>query len=983
MASARHGGALRHIHRLFDEGTLAGLPDARLLERYVSHRDELAFEALVQRHGAMVMGVCRRVLDDSNDADDAFQAAFLLLARKAKSIWIDGSIGGWLHRVAWRIALQVKTDAARHRCQERRAAELAGQQETSGPPWDDTGAVLHQEIDRLPESYRKPIVLCYLEDMTCQQAASYLRWSEGTTRGRLARGKALLRDRLTRRGVAFSAASMGAGAAGPTASAASMELTQATVRAARQIALGEPATVGTISTASAALIEKTLRTMMITRLKIAAAAAIIVGTLTWVVTGLAAIGPNISNELASGPHGIVADGPAPKDLADSAKAAKAEMLTVQGRVLGPDGKPAAGAALFMVDAGRLREPADPVLQAKADIDGTFRLTLPKAKLEEVLGRTPWASFTILATADGLGLDWVELRKLPDEDLILKLVDDSVPISGRILDLQGRPIASVKVTCGLIKAEDADGIDPYLKLLHDDPMRASNHRFAKNYWSRLPGQPASVITDAEGRFRLSGIGRDRIVEIYVEGPTIQSSTMTTMTRKAATVSTPPGTFGAKTIYGASFDHLIAPGRALTGVVRDKRTKQPLVGVAVAGHRTNARAITDAEGRYTLTGFPKDKSYGLMVLAGKKAPYFVTALSVPDTAGLAPIQADVECVPGIPMQLKLTDKETGKPVTGADVFYWPVYPNSHVREVPGYAPVASGAYNSGIVQGDGTYLLGVLPGPGAVFVRTAEGKYQPACVDPDAFFKVGEVKKLNVRPSRSSGDRYIIHVASGEGYGALIQDMYSAIILVNPADATGPLAAEAVLERDRKRKVRVVGPDGEPLAGVTGHNHAAPAGSEGIEATKTPGVLAISRLNPLRPKRFIFRHDAKKLVGFLVARGDEAEPYTVKLQPWGTITGRLVDAQGKPRPGVGLLTPDWQAALINPALGVLPGGLKTDSEGRFRVEGLVPGQEHSGDAIGPKAAEGGFGVVIDRVALTPGETRDLGDCRSREIQRKNTP
>ena len=192
-------------------------------------------------------------------------------------------------------------------------------------------------------------------------------------------------------------------------------------------------------------------------------------------------------------------------------------------------------------------------------------------------RTPWATVTILATADGLGLDWVELRKPPDEDLTFKLVDDSVPISGRILDLQGRPIAGAKITRGRIKAEGTEGIDPYLKLLHDDPMRASNHRFAKDYWSRLPGQPASVTTDADGRFRLTGIGRDRIVEIEVEGPTIQSATISAMTRNAATVSTPPGTFAAKTIYGATFDHLIPPGRALTGIVRDKRTRQPLAGV----------------------------------------------------------------------------------------------------------------------------------------------------------------------------------------------------------------------------------------------------------------------------------------------------------------------------------------------------------------------------------------------------------------------
>ena len=138
MASVRRDAALRQIDRLFGEGTLAGLPDARLVERYVLHRDELAFEALVRRHGSMVLGVCRRVLEDPNDADDAFQAAFLLLARKARSIRVDGSLGGWLHRVAWRIALQVHSDAARRRVKERRAAERSGEAVAPGT-WHDPG----------------------------------------------------------------------------------------------------------------------------------------------------------------------------------------------------------------------------------------------------------------------------------------------------------------------------------------------------------------------------------------------------------------------------------------------------------------------------------------------------------------------------------------------------------------------------------------------------------------------------------------------------------------------------------------------------------------------------------------------------------------------------------------------------------------------------------------------------------------------------
>ena len=124
----------------------------------------------------------------------------------------------------------------------------------------------------------------------------------------------------------------------------------------------------------------------------------------------------------------------------------------------------------------------------------------------------------------------------------------------------------QITRGRIKAEGADGIDPYLKLLRDDPKLAANHRFAKDFWiDPLPGQPASVTTDAEGRFRLTGIGRDRIVEIDVEAPTIQSATITAMTRHVATVSTPPGhrPSSPRRSTARAFDHLVPPGRALTG------------------------------------------------------------------------------------------------------------------------------------------------------------------------------------------------------------------------------------------------------------------------------------------------------------------------------------------------------------------------------------------------------------------------------------
>jgi RNA polymerase sigma factor (sigma-70 family) len=335
MASVRLGAAMRQIHLLFGEGTLAGLPDAQILERYVAQSDELAFTALVQRHGPMVLAVCRSVLDDPNDADDAFQAAFLLLARKAKSLWVDDSLGGWLHRVASRIAFQMKSDAARRRDQERRAAEKAGKRRTSGKPEDDTFRVLHQEIDRLPERYRKPIILCYLEHMSYQQAANHLRWSEGTTQSRLARGRSLLRARLARRGVTLGAATLGVLALPHEASAVSVSMLLPAIRTARIFGLGEAAGVGTVSTAVEVLVRQALRTMMLAKLKMVAAAGFFVGAFACVATGLSASGPIGSEQLAA-PAPRIAPAPrAPKSTAVNA------MLADRVGGVGPQGPPKA------------------------------------------------------------------------------------------------------------------------------------------------------------------------------------------------------------------------------------------------------------------------------------------------------------------------------------------------------------------------------------------------------------------------------------------------------------------------------------------------------------------------------------------------------------------------------------------------------------------------------------------------------------------
>jgi RNA polymerase sigma factor (sigma-70 family) len=208
-----HGEILRQFRTLFDVGTVQGLSDGQLLDRYLT-RDtegaELAFAALVERHGPMVSRVCRRVLADAHDTQDAVQATFLILARRAPAIRRRESVAIWLHGVALRVARCARKASARRRAVEQRAAERAAERASSTVSEldDDVRGILDEELDRLPARLREPIVLCYLEGSSCEEAAQKLGWPLGTVKSRLSRGRERLRGRLTRRGLAPSAGAL-------------------------------------------------------------------------------------------------------------------------------------------------------------------------------------------------------------------------------------------------------------------------------------------------------------------------------------------------------------------------------------------------------------------------------------------------------------------------------------------------------------------------------------------------------------------------------------------------------------------------------------------------------------------------------------------------------------------------------------------------------------------------------------------------------
>ncbi|MFO0796289.1 MAG: sigma-70 family RNA polymerase sigma factor [Gemmataceae bacterium] len=189
-------------------GAAEGPTDGELLAAFAATRAEADFAQLLARHGRMVLGVCRRLLGNAADADDAFQAVFLVLSRRAAALRGVRSVAGWLHGTAVRVALKARTREARRRARERKAAQMRPADSPAAADWDDLAAVLDGELDRLGARYRDPVVLCCVEGRSREEAARLLGWPEGTVNGRLARAKALLRDRLARRGVGCSAAAL-------------------------------------------------------------------------------------------------------------------------------------------------------------------------------------------------------------------------------------------------------------------------------------------------------------------------------------------------------------------------------------------------------------------------------------------------------------------------------------------------------------------------------------------------------------------------------------------------------------------------------------------------------------------------------------------------------------------------------------------------------------------------------------------------------
>jgi RNA polymerase sigma factor (sigma-70 family) len=892
----------------------------------------------------MVLNVCRRVLRHEQDAEDAFQATFLVLASHPTAIRRREVLGGWLHGVAYRTAMKAKRSAARRRNHEARLGARRTDLKSVPPNWDDVQAALDEEIQGLPDPTRVAFVLCVMEGKSLAEAAAELGVKEGTLSSRLTRARQHLRRRLARRGIklaALLAALAVAERVGKGMVRAS--LARATVRFGLLVAAGEPA-AGMIPAHVAALAAGVTRAMSLTRTKIATAVLIAAGLL------VAAGGALAYQSLAPGENEPPAAAAAPKGDPPAERAGQAPSV-FRGRVLDPEGKPVVGARLHLI--GTIINWPTPVhVEARSTAGGAFRLRVPPPDSRRLADDASWSTISVVATVEGYGaaFDGGDASE-PAADLTLQLVKDDVPVRGRILDLQGKPLAGVTVRVEELSAPGDGDLTPWLAALEANPQDAYpiEARFLGGVqFAGAPGIFAAVVTDAGGRFEIKGVGRERVVRLTLEGPTIAREQVSVYTRPGKVIHArgfaynPNGT--RLTYYGTSFDHLAAPTRPIVGVVRDKDSGKPLAGVTVqsdkfagdnAGGDSSVRTVTDKDGRYRLVGMPKGVGNLIKAVPAPGQPYLQSEREVADPLGLEPVTVDFALYRGVLVRGRALEKGTGRPVY-ARVHYLVFRDNPRHAQAPGFAT------NLYLETGDdGSFELVAFPGRGLLCARGWNDHYRMG-VGADKIQGRYEQRFFDTLPHLQETDTNHTYVE------------------INPPDGAGSVTCDLILDPGTMPHGTLAGPDDRPLSGVRAFGLTAYNRSR--EWTRTPlqgGAFTVWGLGPADEREVVFAHDKKQLAGVVQVRGDVKGPLRVKLERWGTVTGRLVGPDGKPRPGLLLQGEDR----------FLPGvSFQTDKDGRFRVPGLAPGVKYSLSVVQngqPTAA------VFAGLALKPAEVRDLGD------------
>ncbi len=943
------------IRILFEVGTVGGLTDGQLLEQFAARKTEAgeaAFTALVARHGPMVLSVCGGLLGDAHDAEDAFQATFLILAKKSRSIRDPELLGNWLYGVARKTAQKAKARRARWRDRTGGEGAMSSVAVVRGlaelePVHREETAALHEEVDRLPRSLRAPIVLCYLEGLTHDEAARRLRWPIGTVRSRMARARDLLRGRLTRRGLAYGAIAAALESQRAVMAEVPHALVDMTARSATGLTSGTVS--GLISMPVATLIEEVLKAMFISQIK---RTAMIVLAAACIATGVGIMAVGAAQREASSTKGNataarVADRQPVKTDGGGVVAQPSDpdqTVTVAGVVVDPDGKPVASAAVAVFGfPHRARSGADHsnphqvIGQATADGVGRFRMLLPRTS------STSFLNLDVIAGAAGFGMGWQPLN--PDAvapEVEVRLRPEQV-VRGRLVDIQGQPAAGVEVAVIHLAVQSDAGAG------------------GVGFWnapSNFQPWPATATTDARGDFLLHGVGQGVGVEVQIRDDRFA--------RQEIRVGPEDPGKAEGNVFVLTPAHIIE-GRVIYG-----DTKAPVAHarlVAQGGHYISDQA--DAEGRFRLNPYA-DNPYKSMTTG---EPLFSVYAYAPDGQPYLGVETELAWPKGSVRQTiefilprgvlvrgKITDASSGKPIDACRVLYAPL----KVEKVDSAFSVLTGEWSAVVSHKDGSYAIPVPPGTGHLVLTGASPE-----------FILSEFGSQVLDGGKGGMRKYA-----------------QALVPITAQKGREPVEVAIALRSGVTLKGRVLDPDGAPVAEgaiITRFNVSAQAHRWGGSTIPVrDGQFVLPGLEPDRPYRVLVR-DAKNRYGAsveLTGRTSDNEPVTIRLAPCGSVHVRLVDPAGKPIANYRLaiqivVTPgrfqcDFDAnvrgedlaADAGPAASYHSyfGGTPTDAAGRTTFTGLIPGATYrllttEGDNISIDS------IVLKDFQVKPGEALEL--------------
>ncbi len=948
MAYLASGSARRQIEALFEGASVAGLSDRQLLERFIADRGaagEIAFAALVQRHGPMVLDVCRQLLGDLHHAEDAFQAVFLVLARRARSIRDPDLLGNWLYGVALRTARCARLQLVRRRKKEegdvmrRPGPDSAVLAESILPPVEqpaidrEQAEALHCEIGRLPEAFRLPVVLCYFEGLTIDEAARRLRWPVGTIGSRLARAREKLKRGLTRRGIVLPSGVLATLLAPRSTSAAAISspLCRSTTTAAMKFAAGQAA-AGAASASATALAQEVLRSMLLSKFKVVALSILFLGAMATGV-GLLAHSPAMN------------DGPKPMPVANQRSAAIATTpdvaapgrMRVVGRVLDSSGVPMRGAVVEVI--GRRRQAyraatgfGSPILLGRggSQSDGQFQLDAARTSSTGFFD-----GLYVVAMVPGFGLGWATLNPDAEQPVAEIRLQPEQLIRGKLVDLSGQPAAGVELP--------VDGFGEAKNF----GLWSATSLYNRNAPEDARAWPRGLKTDGQGRFELHGVGRGLSVSFVVNDRRFAQQWLGVATDDRD---------GPKKVTLA-----LQPAKIIEGQVLDASTGQPIPGAVIEVGAETKTGIhpavfhADNQGQFQANPFPADH-FKVSAFPADGMPYLPSRVEFAWNKGAVKKEIVVKLTRGTVIKGKVVEENTGRALAEASVQYLAI--NGSAEHKGGWeAMVAS--------KDDGSYQIVVPPGKGHLLV-----------FGPTADFILDVIGGRTLDEGLPGGERHYAHK----------------IMAYDVKAGDPPRAIDAVLRRGKTIKGRVVGPRGETVehAAILTRLQIEPfntswRGDASFQPHARDGCFELHGLNPDKAILVYFLDADHQWGGTIEISGKPiTEPMTVQLQRNGQAKARFVATDGRPLaklippieivvtpgppPRRGELFADTARLIqVDPQHYYRPNLLRTDADGRVTLPDLIPGAFYRISDYSPSK---GWQVRKD-FTVKPGETLDLGD------------